>query len=120
MRCQVRLRSAELSRAVAKAERTGRAVAARVTMAAREDCKPYVPYVTGALRGTAETESVPERGLLVWGNASVPYARAQYYGCPNKTWPGTCMQWFEPAKAACMARWAEAARQAAGEVCDGR
>ena len=44
----------------------------------------------------AETESVPEDGLLVWGNASVPYARAQYYGLPNKRWPGTYMQMVRP------------------------
>lgn len=120
MRCDVRLKSADLSRAIAKAERTGRAVTQRVTLAAREDCKPFVPYVTGSLRGTAETESVPEQGLLVWGNASVPYARAQYYGCPNKTWPGTCMQWFESARAAHLSQWVQVAGRAAGEVCDGR
>lgn len=119
MNVNVQVKNIDLSRALAKAQRTGHEVTTQVTIAAREDTKPYVPYVTGALRATAETESRPEEGLLVWGNSSVPYARAQYYGLPNKTWPGTCMQWFESARAANMMSWVAIAKKAVGELCNG-
>ena len=120
MKVSAKLGSCDLSRAIAKAKGMERAVTTGVTLAAREDCKPYVPYLAGHLRGTAETESVPEAGLLVWGNASVPYARAQYYGLPNKRWPGTCMQWFDPAKAANISKWIRIAGTKAGGVANGR
>ena len=120
MKVSAKLGSCDLSRAIAKAKGMERAVTTGVTLAAREDCKPYVPYLDGHLRGTAETESVPEDGLLVWGNASVPYARAQHYGLPNKRWPGTCMQWFDPAKAANISKWIRIAGTKAGGVANGR
>lgn len=112
----VRIKSFDVAAAIAKGEEAATGIRTMVTMAAREDTKPYVPYVTGDLRGTAETESVPEEGLLVWGNASVPYAAAQYYLHPNKTWPGTVMQWFEESKAANMPAWERTAQEAAREV----
>lgn len=112
----VRVKSFDVSPAVAKGKDAAMAVRSMVTIAAREDTKPYVPYLMGDLRGTAETESVPEEGLLVYGNASVPYARAQYYGLPNKTWPGTVMQWFEASKAANMPAWERVGQEAAREV----
>lgn len=115
MNIDVKLKSADLSGAIKKAGGMERTVRTQVTLAAREDTKPYVPYVTGDLRATAETESAPEEGLLVYGNASVPYAAAQYYGCPNKTWPGTQMQWFAPSKAANLTRWIRIAQTAAEE-----
>lgn len=116
MRADARLKSADLSRAIAKAGAMARGVRTVVTLAAREDTKPYVPYVSGDLRGTAETESVPEEGLLVWGNSRVPYARAQYYGLPNKTWPGTVMQWWEPSRAANLGKWTRIADEEAHRV----
>lgn len=119
MKVSARVKSSDLVRALAKAGPMEQAVRTAVTIAAREDAKPYVPYVTGDLRGTAETESIPEQGRLAWGNASVPYARAQYYGLPNKTWPGTCMQWFDPAKAANLTSWIRAARAETERLCDG-
>lgn len=89
-----------------------------VVLTAREDCKPYVPYEDGALRTSAETESVPEEGQLVWGNARVPYAAAQYYGLPNKTTPKTCNQWFEDAFAAHKTSWINVAKAEAKKVFD--
>lgn len=118
MKADVRLRSADLSKALAKGDAMGRGVTAMVTLAAREDTKPYVPYLTGDLRGTAETESVPEEGLLVYGSASVPYARAQYYGLPGKTWPGTVMQWFDHSKAANISKWIRVAEKEAKQIAD--
>lgn len=116
----MRVKSAELSRAISKGGVVETAAKIAVTLSVREDTKQYVPYVTGDLRGTAETESVPEQGLLVYGNASVPYARPQYYGLPSKTWPGTYMQWFAPSKAANLTRWIKVAGSAAGGVCNGK
>lgn len=113
----VRVSSADFSKAFAKSDEAERRVKAMVSIRVREDCKPYVPYVSGALRGSAETESEPERGLVIWGSASVPYAAAQYYGLPGKTYPGTCTEWFEAAKAAHGLSWAETtAAEAAKEV----
>lgn len=112
--------SADLGRALAKAGEMRQAATVAVTLAAREDCKPYVPYLDGHLRATSETQSDPEGGKLVWGDSSVPYARAQYYGHPNKRWPGTCMQWFDPAKAANVSKWIRIAGKHAGGVADGK
>jgi hypothetical protein len=101
------VKSIDLSGVLDKGRRAETRVKKMVTLAAREDTKPYVPYVTGALRQSAEVASVPEQGLLVY---DTEYARAQYYGLPRKTWPGTGMQWFELAKAACIDRWNEIAQ----------
>lgn len=116
MKVNVSLKSADLSKAVAKAGKFEKGVRSVVTIAAREDTKPYVPFLDGPLQGSAETESKPEEGLLIYGNASVPYARAQYYGLPNKTWPGTCMQWFDPSKAANMRKWERMAQEEADRI----
>lgn len=88
-------------------------VVTMVTLAAREDTKPFVPMVTGALRQTAELESHPEAGKLVYGSASVPYARAQYYAHPHKTTPGTTCEWFAYSKAANLSKWLQIAQQEA-------
>jgi hypothetical protein len=92
----------DLSGALAKGPKVATRVRRMVTLAVREDTKPYVPYVTGALRQSAETASNPDKGLLVY---DTPYARAQYYGLPHKTWPGTGMQWFELSLAVNRAKW---------------
>lgn len=111
-----RVSKLDLSGAEGKAPLIVDAVRAAATMAAMRDSEPYVPYVTGALRGSAETQSRPEQGKLVYGSAAVPYARPQYYGCPNKTWRGTTMKWFEHAADARLAQWVEEAWMAAEEV----
>ena len=106
----------DLSGAERKAQLMEHAVQAAVVMAAMRDSNPLVPYETGALRGSAETQSQPEQGKLVYGSAAVPYARPQYYGCPNKTWPQTTTRWFEHAADAHLARWIDEGRRAAEEV----
>ena len=50
MKVSAKLGSCDLSRAIAKAKGMERAVTTGVTLAAREDCKPYVPYLDGHLR----------------------------------------------------------------------
>lgn len=116
MDIDVRLKSIDLSKAIEKAGKMERQVRAMVTIAAREDTKPYVPYLNGDLRDSANTESQPEDGLLVYGSSSVPYAAAQYYGLPNKTWPGTAMQWFEHSKAANLKKWIQIAQREAEKI----
>ena len=111
-----RVSKLDLSGAERKAPLMAQAAQATCVMAAMRDSEPYVPYLTGALRGSAETESQPEQGKLVYGSAAVPYAAPQYYGRPNKTWPGTTMKWFEHAADARLAQWVEEARRAAEEV----
>lgn len=91
------------------AEARGEKVAIRtrtlVAQAAIGDTEQYVPFEHGALRETARTESVPEEGKIVYGNNSVRYAAAQYYACPNKTYPGTCNEWFSASLAANLPKW---------------
>lgn len=106
----------DFSTAARKAETAEAAAKSALALAARRDSEQLVPYLTGDLRRTAETESRPEQGLLVYGNAAVPYARPQYYGCPRKTWPGTTMKWFEEAKSVFMESWAKEAQESAREA----
>lgn len=105
MRASARISDINLTKAISKAGAFEKGVQTVVTIAAREDTKRFVPYVSGALRATVETESVPEKGLLVWGNSDVNYAKAQYYGLPGKTWPGTVNNWFDVAKNTYLPNW---------------
>lgn len=108
MNVRCRVKSIDVSKAKRSVEADRKRAVVSVTEAARMDTLPYVPWVTGALARTADTESKPERGLLIYGNSAVPYARAQYYGMENKTteWhPLACMQWFERSKAVNSLKW---------------
>lgn len=105
MRVSCRIRSMDFKAVTEKAVQAREKALTATTEAARMDTEPYVPFVTGALRRTADTESKPSVGKLVYGNSAVPYAAAQYYGLPNKTWPGTQMHWFEASKAANSEKW---------------
>jgi hypothetical protein len=111
MRVRVRVGKVDTKRAQAKAVIARQKALTATTEAARLDTEPYVPMVTGALRRTAETESIPTKGLLVYGNGAVPYASAQYYGLPGKTWPGTVMHWFDVAKRQHGAKWVRINKQ---------
>ncbi len=108
MRVTCRIKKADFSGVSAKAAIAKKRATVAMTDAARMDTLPYVPWVSGDLARTADTESKPERGLLIYGNFGVPYARAQYYAMPNKTTDGhpqAAMQWFEKAKAAKKVSW---------------
>lgn len=113
---RLRMKSADVSRAAAKGRPLEVAVVSAYTLAAIRDTEPIVPYVTGALRETAHSQSAPEAGRLIYGSAAVPYARPQYYGYPNKTWPGTEMQWWPKAHEAHGAAWLREAQAAAEEA----
>lgn len=105
MKVTAKVGRVDTSKASAKAKVAHEKALAATTEAARMDTEPLVPYVTGALRRTAETESKPTKGLLIYGNRSVPYARGQYYNFPNKSWPGTVKQWFEASKSRNAGKW---------------
>jgi hypothetical protein len=119
MRVSMRVRSVDVGPADRKAAGLARRVRAVVTIAAREDTRPYVPYLTGDLDRSVMA-SRPEDGKLIWDTS---YARAQYYGLPNKTKsPHTraTMQWFEHSKAVNQRRWERAAKAETARVFPGR
>lgn len=119
MRVSLRVREVVTGPAERKADQLARRVLAVVTLGAREDTRPYVPFLTGDLDRSVMA-SRPEDGKLIYDTA---YARAQYYGYPRKTrgtHPRATMQWFERSKAANARRWERAAKAEAARVFPGR
>lgn len=113
---RLKVKKSNVSGAKKKSTAIQKATQAAIVMAARRDTEQFVPKVTGALRGTAHYQSEPEKGLLVYGDGNVTYARPQYYGCPNKTLPGTEMKWFEHAKPQYLPIWLREGEEAAKEA----
>lgn len=116
----LRVREVDTKAASAKADAFGRSVLSVVTIAAREDTRPFVPRLEGHLVGSADLRSRPSEGKLVY---DTDYARAQYYGLPRKNksvHPRATMQWFEHSKALNMTRWERAAKAEAARVFPGR
>ena len=114
MKVTCKVASVNVAKAIAKASRAKRLSRIAMVEAARMDTLPYVPWVSGDLALTADTESRPEAGKLIYGNSAITYARAQYYTMPNKTrlpHPQATMQWFVHAKAARMAAWERVAQR---------
>lgn len=113
---RLRVKKAEVSGAKRKGQSIEEAAQSAMTMAARRDTEQFVPKVTGDLRRTAHYQSNPDKGELIYGDGNVTYARPQYYGCPNKTLPGTEMEWFEHAKPQYKGVWLKEGEQAAKEA----
>lgn len=70
-----------------------------------KDSNYYCPQDTGNLRKSAILSSVLGSGLITW---RTPYARAQYYGLPNKSLipnPNARVKWFEVAKSKNLKNW---------------
>lgn len=70
-----------------------------------KDSNYYAPQDTSALIDSGINSTVKGSGELEW---NTPYARAQYYGLPNKSKdknPNAIMKWFEAAKAAKKTLW---------------
>ena len=111
-----RIDSINLQKAMSKADPIKRAVLMSYSLAAIRDTNQYVPYREGRLRQSANSESVPEQGRIIYGSAAVPYARPQYYGYPNKTWPGTTEKWFDVSSQRNKTKWEREAQQAADKV----
>ena len=110
------VKRADVAGAARKAAPIEHAAVGAYALAAVRDTEPLVPYLNGPLRESAHSESMPEEGRIIYGSAAVPYARAQYYGCPRKRWPGTTTEWFPKAKQKHGAAWAREAQAAAKEA----
>lgn len=113
---RLKVRRADVAKAKQKASPIAKAARSAMVVAARRDTESLVPRVSGALRSTAHYQSDPEKGELVYGDGNVTYARPQYYGCPDKTLPGTTSEWFEHAKPAYMPIWLREGQEAAKEA----
>lgn len=70
-----------------------------------KDSNVFCPQAEGTLQASALTASKIGEGEVLW---ATPYARAQYYGLPNKSHdknPNARMKWFEEAKARFLEVW---------------
>ena len=70
-----------------------------------KDSNYFCPMAEGTLQASALTASEIGKGRVLW---ATPYARAQYYGLPNKSKdknPNARMKWFEEAKARNREAW---------------
>ena len=77
-----------------------------------KDSNYYAPMDEGFLRSSAINNSNIGSGELKW---VTPYARAQYYGLPNKSKdknPNAQMKWFEVAKSKNKEKWVRVANRA--------
>lgn len=106
----------DFTRAIAKSARMKQAATAAMVDAVLSSTENLVPYDTGKLRQSGETESDRVKGLIIWGNSDVKYARVQYYEYPNKRLPGTVPFWYEVARARDFAKWLEKAGIAVSKV----
>lgn len=74
-----------------------------------KDSNRYCPLDTSNLQKSAITSTVLGSGLITW---RTPYAKAQYYGLPNKnvnTNPFASQKWFEVAKSKNIENWVKLA-----------
>ena len=111
MRVGFKLKSMDLGRIGPKAAIAKKRARTMMTLAAIGDTRPYVPKLSGELVGSADASSRPAQGLIIY---DTDYARAQYYGLPNKTTqfhPQAAMEWFAHSKAANKRKWEKVAKQ---------
>lgn len=89
----------------AKIRRRAAEVQIRLDAQVLKDSNRYVPLDTSNLQKSAIISTVIGSGLITW---RTPYARAQYYGLPNKntnTNPFAACKWFEVAKSKNIETW---------------
>ena len=109
------VRAVNVQDAMQKADLMETAAVTAITQAAERDSRPYVPWLTGDLAGTAERQSIYEQGKLIYGDADVVYAAAQYYANDaswNRNTPGTTSRWFDHAEAQHLNQWIEEGKAA--------
>lgn len=117
----VSIQTIDFTKAIAKGPRIRTAANAALCGAILQSTADLVPYNTGKLRGSGETETNYTGGQVSWGNSDVKYARVQYYSYPHKRrdkQPGATCFWFDVAMQKHMPEWVKAAVQAAKQVCD--
>ena len=112
---RMRLKSIDLSGAKEAVKQASEAALGIVAENAKSDTKPYVPYDTGALQGSAEVEVAGDKAYLRYGGDAETsrYAREQYYNAHNHETsqnaihaPRACDHWGERSKADNADRWA--------------
>lgn len=72
-----------------------------------KDSNYYCPMESSMLQKSGILNTVLGSGKVVW---NTPYAKAQYYGHPNKSHqknPNATMKWFEVAKSKNLGNWEE-------------
>lgn len=114
----MRVQKADFTKAAAKSDLISQAVRSSLVLAAMRDANPLVPMLTGALRMSAESQSKPNEGQLIYGSAAVPYARPHYFapGGWHYTMPGTGPAWFDKAKQTHLPLWIREAEMAGKEA----
>ena len=109
------LRGVDVSGALKKVKRANEAALGVTAENALSDTRPYVPYDTGALQGSAEIEVAGDKAYLRYGGDAETsrYAREQYYNAHNHETsqnaihaPRACDHWGERSKADNADRWA--------------
>lgn len=77
----------------------------RLDQQVMKDSNYYCPQDVGSLQKSVIPSAAQAKGLLEWNEQ---YAKAQYYGLPNKSKdknPNASMKWFERAKATSKEKW---------------
>lgn len=103
----------------ARLERSAKLAQAWLTNEVAKDSEPYVPFAksTAQHKGGTLNASVLvdiDEGNVEW---NTPYARAQYYGKPNKNTskhPKATMRWFEAAKGVKLNTWLRGVKKMGG------
>ena len=72
------------------------------------DCNQYVKRDHGILEGESNTQSIPEKGILVWDQV---YAKRQYWEIKTSLTPGRTWKWCETAKRKWKTRWQQLAEE---------
>ena len=110
---EFRVKSVDVSRALAKSTRVKTEAARAYALAAKDDSNRMAPFLTGALRQSGQVKAANGKAELSWGGVGgVRYARPQYYAQSGwqYTTAGTGPRWFNKAKASRAAAWLRAAQ----------
>lgn len=82
----------------------------RLDQQVAKDSNYFCPRDVGSLQDSVLPSAAEGKGVLEWDES---YARAQYYGLPNKSTdknPNASMKWFERAKAIWRSKWVKVAQ----------
>ena len=109
---EIRVKSVDVSRALAKSTKVKTEAARAYALAAKDDSNRLAPFLTGALRQSGQVKAANGKAELSWGGGGVRYARPQYYAQSGwqYTTTGTGPRWFDKAKASRAAAWLRAAK----------
>lgn len=114
---RLKVKSVDVRRLSARAAKAADGALFAVAENVLSDCSEYVPYETGALRGSGTASASAGKATVAWGTDAdtARYARVQYYGVglghgtdANAAMaPKACAKWFEAAKAVRKGAWGE-------------